>query len=272
MKKLLIRIILILSFLYVTFCGFFFFFQEELIFHPTKLDTNYIYKFNQKFEEINIKSDDGQILNGLLFKADSTKGVIFYLHGNAGALNTWGNIAPFYTYLGYDLFFLDYRGFGKSEGKIENQTQLFQDIQFAYDEIKRRYDEDKIIILGYSIGTGLAAYLASSNNPSLLILQAPYYRLTDVIQDICPIVPDFAVKYKLETYKYIEKCKNPIVIFHGDMDEVINYGNSVRLTKRMKDTDQFITLKGERHNSITENEVYKAEMIKILANKCTRDD
>ncbi|MFV0419528.1 MAG: hypothetical protein ACK5KT_12465 [Dysgonomonas sp.] len=64
MKKLLIRIILVLFFFYVAFCGFFFFFQEKLIFHPTKLDDNYVYQFNQKFEEINIKSEDSKILNG----------------------------------------------------------------------------------------------------------------------------------------------------------------------------------------------------------------
>lgn len=182
-------------------------------------------------------------------------------------MNTWGNLAPFYTDLGYDLFFLYYRGFGKSEGDIDNQVQLFEDVQSAYDEIKRRYDEDKIIILGYSIGTGLGAYLASSNEPSLLILQAPYYSLTNVIQNICPIIPEFAVKYKLETYQYLEKYKGPIIIFHGDRDNVINYKNSVRLSKKIKDTDLFITLKGEGHNSITDNDVYRSEMIKILSDK-----
>ena len=60
---------------------------------------------------------------------------------------------------------LDYRGYGKSEGAIHGQTQFHEDIQIAYDEIKKRYKESNIVVLGYSVGTGPAAYLASTNHP-----------------------------------------------------------------------------------------------------------
>lgn len=270
MKRLLVKVFLILILLYTIFCGFFYCFQEKFIFHPTKLDKDYTHKFNWDFEEINIRTNDKKSLNGLLFKADSTnstKGVIFYLHGNAGALNTWGNLSTFYTEFGYDIFFLDYRGFGKSEGNIDNQAQLLEDIQISYDEIKKRYNENKIIILGYSIGTGPASYLASTNNSHLLILQAPYYKLTNVIQDICPIIPEFIIKYKLETIEYIQKCKCPIVIFHGDADNVINHKNSVMLSKKLKSTDRFVTLNGIGHHYITDNEEYKVEMYRLLTDR-----
>jgi alpha-beta hydrolase superfamily lysophospholipase len=155
------------------------------------LDSDYKFTFDQKFEEISIKTTDNKLLNAILFEADSSKGVIFYLHGNAGALNTWGSVAKTYTNLNYDVFMLDYRGYGKSEGKIKGQSQIFQDIQAAYDKLKTYYSEDKIIILGFSIGTGLAAKVASTNNPRLLILQAPYYSLIDMKQRIFPIIPTF---------------------------------------------------------------------------------
>jgi len=70
---------------------------------------------------------------------------------------------------------LDYRGYGKSEGTINGQEQIFRDVQTVYDSLKHSYQENKIIVLGYSIGSGPAAKLASTNNPKLLILQAPYY-------------------------------------------------------------------------------------------------
>jgi pimeloyl-ACP methyl ester carboxylesterase len=91
--------------------------------------------------------------------------LIFYLHGNAGSLNTWGEVAKRYTELKYDVFMLDYRGYGKSEGSIHSQKQFHEDIQMAYDEMKKTYKESNIVVLGYSIGTGPAAKLASLNHP-----------------------------------------------------------------------------------------------------------
>ena len=264
MKNWLLRFGIIIVFLYILFCGLFYFFQERFIFYPTKLDKDYSFTFDQPFEEMNILTADGNALNGLLFKVDSAKGVVFYLHGNAGALNNWGRIAPVYTGLGYDVFFLDYRGFGKSEGTIDSQKQLLQDVQIAYDEIKKRYSEDKIVVIGFSIGTGPAAYLASENKPSKLILQAPYYSLTNVIQDFCLVIPSFVIKYKLETYEYLENCKVPITIFHGDKDRTIRHNNSVMLSKHLKENDNFITLYGEVHNGITENDVYRQRLAEIL--------
>lgn len=170
MNKNLLRILKIILAGYIILCGALFYFQESLIFFPQKLDKNYQFNFDQKFEELNIKTNDNVLLNGLLFKADSSKGLIFYLHGNTGSLSTWGNVAKTYTDLNYDVFMLDYRGYGKSEGSISSQNQLFVDLQTAYDAMKKRYSEDKIIVLGYSIGSGLAAQIASTNNPKLLIL------------------------------------------------------------------------------------------------------
>jgi len=264
MKKILLRILKIVIGLYIVLCGLLYFFQEKLIFFPKKLDKNYQFEFGQKFEEINISSTDSKKINGLLFKADSSKGLIFYLHGNAGCLSSWGEIAKTYTDLNYDVFIIDYRSYGKSEGEINGQEQLFQDNQTAYDELKKKYTEDKIIVLGYSIGTGLASKLASTNKPKLLILQAPYYNLTDMMKHTYSIVPTFLLKYKFATNEYLKNCKMPVVIFHGNQDEVIYYGSSLKLKKEFKDQDTLITLNEQGHNGMTNNEDYKTELKKIL--------
>jgi len=243
-----------------------YFFQEKLIFFPEKLDQDFKFNFDQKFEEISLKSKDNVLLNGLLFKADSSKGVIFYLHGNAGSLRSWGEVAKTYTDLNYDLFIIDYRGYGKSEGNIKNQFSLYQDMQLFYDFLKSKYDENKIIVLGYSLGTGLATKIASENNPKLLILQAPYYSFKDMMKNYFPVIPTFILKYKFPTNKFITNCKMPIVIFHGDCDEVIPYKFSLKLKPLIKKSDILITLKGESHNGITENSDYRSEIKKLLGN------
>ena len=145
---------------YILVCMFLFFFQEKLIFFPEKLDQNFKFSFDQQFEELNIQTKDNKLLNGLLFRSESSKGLIFYLHGNAGSLNSWGSVAKRYTTLNYDILILDYRGYGKSEGSIRSQKQFFEDVQSVYNEMKKRYEESKIVVLGYSIGTGAATFLA----------------------------------------------------------------------------------------------------------------
>ena len=264
MKKRIFKIFTTLIILYVSVCGLLFLFQEKLIFFPEKLNPDFHFSFDQNFEEINIKSQDGILLNGILFKSDSSNGLIFYLHGNAGSLRSWGRVAKTYTNLNYDVFMLDYRGFGKSEGSISNQGQLYNDIQIAYNKMKYVYNEKNIIVLGYSIGTGPATKIASTNNPKLLILQAPYYSLKDMMRHTYPIIPTYILKYKFETNKYLRSCKMPIVIFHGNQDEVIYYNSSIELKKLFKNTDRLITLNGQRHNGMTDNPDYRNEIQKIL--------
>jgi uncharacterized protein len=264
MKKILIRTLKLLIVFYILICIALFFFQEKMIFFPEKLNKNFRFGFEGNYEEISIQTADQKLLNGILFRSDTAKGLIFYLHGNAGSINSWGEVATTYTVLGYDVFLIDYRGYGKSEGSIRSQEQLFSDIQAVYDEMKKRYAEDKIVVLGYSIGTGLASKIASVNNPKLLILQAPYYSLTDMMRRTYPIIPTFLLKYKLRTEKFIRDCKMPIVLFHGNQDEVIPYNSSIRLKKLLKTTDTLIILEGQAHNGMTDNPEYKREIKRIL--------
>jgi uncharacterized protein len=264
-KRLFLGCLRILASFYLIACTLLFYFQEQLIFFPEKLEPNYTFSFDQRFQEANTSASDGKLLNSLLFKADSSNGVIFYLHGNGSSLRSWGTVAKTYTDLNYDVFMLDYRGYGKSEGSINGQEQLFQDIQTVYDALKAQYSEGKIVILGYSIGTGLAAKVASTNKPRLLILQAPYYSLSDMMQHIYPIIPSFILKYKLNTHDYLKKCSTPVVVFHGDQDEVIYYGSSLKLKEEFKRQDTLITLIGQGHNGMTENPDYKDQIQRILA-------
>ena len=264
MKNKVLKSLKIVVVLYLITCGLLYLFQERLIFFPQKLARNYQFSFNNLFEEINVAANDGILLHGLLFKADSSKGLIFYLHGNAGSLSSWGNVAETYTDLSYDVFMLDYRGYGKSEGSISNEEQVYQDIQTVYNELKKKYPEENTIVLGYSIGTGPAAKLASDNNPRLLILQAPYFSLTDMMRHSYAIIPTFILKYKFATNEYVSACKMPVVIFHGNQDAVIYYGSSIKLKEQFKRQDTLITLNGQGHNGMTYNEEYKTELKKIL--------
>lgn len=250
--------------IYVIIVSYVYFNQVGMVFQSARLPKDYQFKYYQKFEELNIKSFDGVKLNGLLFKAENSKGLVFYLHGNAGTLETWGKIATIYTSLGYDIFILDYRSFGKSEGEIENEEQLNKDVSVAYKTLSKKYPENKIIIAGYSIGSGLASILASENKPKALILQAPYYSFTELSSSKVPFFPNFMKKFSLETYEYLPKIKAPIYIFHGTQDQLIPYQNSVRLSKLLSPKDRFYPLKDQDHTSMNENGNYQKDLEIIL--------
>jgi len=250
--------------LYLIIIGLLYVNQESLFFHANKLDKNHQFSFVEKHQEVTIKTPDNINLHGLLFPVEKSKGLVFYLHGNAGTVDTWGKIASNYTNLGYDIFILDYRGFGKSEGEISSEEQLFSDISSAYNQLKKQYKEENIIITGYSIGSGMATYLASINKPKALVLQAPYYCLEDLATEKFPIVPNFVVKYKIPTFEFIKQVKCPIYIFHGDEDYVIPYDNSLKLKSILKSDDKLFPLVSQGHLGINDNEIFLSELKKIV--------
>jgi pimeloyl-ACP methyl ester carboxylesterase len=263
-RYIFLSLVTFFGIIYLLYVSYIYFNQAEMVFIANKLPNDYKFEFNQSFEEFNIPSYDGKKLNGLLFKVSNPKGLIFYLHGNAGSLDSWGNNAKIYTDLGYDIFFLDYRGFGKSEGKIKSQGQVFRDLNVIYDKIISKYKNKQKVIIGYSIGTGLATYLASIKNPDKLILQAPYYNFLEFSSTRAPYFPDFLKKFQFETNKYIIKIKAPIYIFHGNQDQLISIKNSVRLQKLLKPNDVFFELENQDHLGINENEDFQEKLKVIL--------
>lgn len=254
----------IITFIYLSYISYIYFNQEEIIFDSSKLTKDFKFQFDQEFEEINVASFDGKKINGLLFKAKESKGIVFYLHGNSGALDSWGNIASGYTDLGYDIFILDYRGFGKSEGRIENEQQVFKDISCVYKNILNRYEEKNVVIIGYSIGTGFATWLASKNNPKMLILQSPYYNFLEFSGTRVPYVPHMFKKFRIETNLFLENVKVPVFIFHGKNDNLIPIQNSERLTRLLRKGSCFYKLDNQGHLQMNENLDYKEKLKSLL--------
>ncbi|WP_295801487.1 alpha/beta fold hydrolase [uncultured Microbulbifer sp.] len=256
--------------IYAVICALFYFNQEKLIFHPVKLDSSYKFKFTHPFEEINLTTADGVNLNALLFKSDDPKGVVYYLHGNGGCLKGWGLNAGKFLENQYDVFMLDYRGYGKSGDSISSESQFFDDAELAYQELKKRYGEKHIIVLGYSIGTAAASKIAAENNPKNLILKAPYVNIRDLASNnslfkFVTYLPPQLLKYKFKNDLYLPQVKAPVILFHGADDKLIYPGSSEKLITLLKPTDQLFILPGVRHNNISRDATYRQEIKSILS-------
>jgi uncharacterized protein len=249
---------------YVAIAALFYYFQEFFIFHPSVTRDKYNYRFPVHFKELFFNTPGDGMIHGLHFFADNPKGIVFYLHGNAGSLKEWGWLYKDYTERGYDLLMIDYRSYGKSKGKLSEKT-LHSDAQLVYNYIKKTFSEDKIIIHGRSIGTGIAVKLASENHPKALIMESPYYNLKDVAQKAVPIVPvDLLLRYKLKSNEYITKVKCPVYIVHGTNDGVVPFKSGEKLYKIAGENAQFIPIDGGLHNNLSQFDAYHVLLDKIL--------
>ncbi len=230
--------------------GLLFVLQEKMIFFPEKLPQDYQFHFASAFEEIVVSSKDGTKLHSLYFPLDSAKALVVYFHGNAGSLRGWGAVAEEFLQHGYAVLVTDYRGYGKSEGKISKERHLYEDADAIYQYAKSIYPEEKILLYGTSLGTGIAAYLASSNQPGRLILQSPYYSFQDLAKTLYPLAPRFLLRYNLPVHKYLAKANMPIHIVHGTEDKIIPIAQSEKLKAEFPDID-FVRVPGGGHNNLS---------------------
>jgi hypothetical protein len=238
------------------------------LFKPEKLpkDFNFHYE-NQEIEEYNVETRDGAIINGLRFKTQNPKGVVFYLKGNSKSIKGWGKFAVDFTRHGYDVIMVDYRGFGKSTGK-RTQKAVKRDLQVIYNKIKENVSEKYIILYGRSLGSGFATKLASMNQPRMLILDAPYYSLSKVAKRYLPFMPlSVLIKFPMPTYKWLQYVQCPVHIIHGTDDKLIPFKTSLKLSKIKPKLTTLHSIIGGGHKNLNTFESYHKILEEVITTK-----
>lgn len=238
-----------------------------MIFHPEKLPENYKFTFPVKFEERYFRTRREILLNAVHFKVPNPKGVVMYFHGNKGSIAGWGLVYPDFIERNYDLIMYDYRGFGKSKGRIINAIALLKDALFITSKIRNEYQGKKIIYYGRSLGSGIAAYVASKKQPDALVLATPYFNFQDVVKHYYPFIPTkLILKYRLKTDKWIKLLDCPIFLIHGTKDELIPFESSIRLQKIKPEAD-LTTIIGANHSTYVDFDDYQKVLDRILGPK-----
>lgn len=245
-----------------------YFLQDYIMFKPEKLAKDFQFHYdNQEIEEYNVETRDGAIINGLRFMAKNPRGIVFYLKGNSKSIKGWGKFAVDFTRHGYDVFMVDYRGFGKSTGR-RTQKAVKRDLQLVYNQMKEKVSEKYIILYGRSLGSGFATKLASMNNPRMLILDAPYYSLTKMAKKFIPFMPlSLLVKFPMPTYKWLQYVQCPVHIIHGTDDKLIPYKTSIKLSKIKPEISRLYTIIGGGHKNLNTFESYHKMLDEIINTK-----
>ena len=266
-RKIIFRWLKWVLILYVFIGVALFFLQDYFLFHPVKLSRNYRYSFNTAFEETDIPFNKADTINMVKFlPADSVrKGVVIYFHGNKGNISRYAKFAENFTKHGYEVWMEDYPGFGKSVG-ARNENLLYQEAAKIYTMAAAKYNANQIIIFGKSFGTGIAAQLASVKNCRQLILETPYYSITDLFKCYAPIYPiSGMVNYSIPSNEFLQKVKVPITIFHGTDDGVIPYRCAAKLKAFLKPVDEFITIENGTHHNLNDFALFHQKLDSLLS-------
>jgi pimeloyl-ACP methyl ester carboxylesterase len=238
--------------------------QEYIFFHPWNdmIAHNKLKDINE-FKEINIKNDEVN-LNGWLWNIQNKKApLVIFFTGNAQ--NSSNTLLYYYesdnmknVFGDYNLMIVDYPGYGISKGKPSDDSMFVASKYiFEYASNMDEVDKDNIVIMGYSIGTGVASYCASVSDANGLILVAPYDKAlslyNDAIDSFHGSVASLA-KYSFDSAKYAESVSEPTLIFTSKSDEVINYSHSLDLAGHFSELDDVVILEGVNHNGYFSND------------------
>ena len=199
-----------------------------------------------KFQEINIPFE-GRSINGLKFSAAEPKGAILFFHGNFGDVSGWGAYGADFAALGYDFYIFDYPGYGK----ISSQDQLFASADAMSRYVLAQHLPRKLAMIGYSIGSGIAAQQAAKWDAARLILLAPYFSFERLAHEKIPFVPKFLIRYKIPTAEFLQAARGTqITLIHGAADELIPVQHCRDLAGFLKAGDLFYEIPDARHNGL----------------------
>ncbi len=205
-------------------------------------------------KDVSLRSADGTKLHAWWIDAplsrDTARRIAtLHLHGNAGNITHRGLSAQSIVGAGSSLLLLDYRGYGKSDGK-PSERGFYQDAEAAYDWLAAQgYAPQQIVIHGESIGSAVATRLATKRRCAGLILEAPFTSVQAVAGRVVPWVGPLLVR-GYNSIGIIKDAHAPLLIIHGDRDEIIAYEFGQELFRAANEPKSFWTISGATHNDL----------------------
>jgi uncharacterized protein len=214
--------IFVLGYLIFIFSSYIF--QRNLLYHP-KENNYYGDKLNVSIEKVKITTNDNiELLGWFHNKNLKDYKTILFLHGNAGSLENRIHKINHYKNMDINFLIFAWRGFSGNKGKPTEQG-LYEDARSAIRWLKlNNILEDKIIIYGESLGTGVATEIAQNKNFAGIILESPFTSMIEAGKENYPLLPvNFLLKDKYESNKKIKNINSPILIMHGKVDNIVPF-------------------------------------------------
>jgi len=232
--------------------------ESVTVFHPSHELSATPSQRGLDFENVTLRTKDHYLINGWLMKHPRAASTMLYFHGNAGNIaDRLDKISVFYN-LGLNVFIIDYRGYGKSQGK-PSEHGIYEDALAAYDYLAARPDiaRDKIWAYGASLGGAVAVDLSTKRHLACLIIDSSFSSAADMGKTIYPLIPSFFLQTKMDSSAKIKNITIPKLFFHSPEDRVVPIRLGRKLYEAAPSPKKFIeTSGGHNDNHVVTQEIW----------------
>lgn len=232
---------------------------KNFVYEPSKEMWADPSKADLAVEDVYFKASDGVKLNGWYIPADNAKLTILFCHGTGGNISGSLYTAKFLKQWGANVFMLDYRGYGRSEGS-PSEKGTYCDARAAWDWLvnTKHIRPDTIVIFGRSLGGSIATELATNVQPRGLWIESTFTSCTDVGARKAPRwIIKIICQYKYPTIENIKKVHCPVLVLHSPDDKIISYQFGQELFAAANEPKTFVTISGAHNDGFyTSGEKY----------------
>lgn len=226
-------------------------FEKRFIFFPDAQLVTTPAAVGLDYEEVYFSTDDGVRLHGWFVPASGARWTILWLHGNAGNIShRVDNLGQMHQRLRVNVFLFDYRQYGRSQGTI-SERGTYLDAQAALRTLRQRTDLDAqaIVLFGRSLGSAVAVDLAVHQPCRAVILESPFTSVSDMAARVVPLLPiGRLLQTRYDSLAKIPRLTVPLLILHGDRDDVVPIEQGQRLFAAANAPKTFYTIPGAGHN------------------------
>ncbi len=240
MKRITIILLTSITVGYFVLCALLFFFQRSFLYAPTP-ETKMSGSTSLSL------TNDGATIKIWSRPVESSEALI-YFGGNSEDVSN--NFLRFSALLpNHSLYFVNYRGYGGSTGS-PSEGALFSDALAVYDSIREKHAN--VSVIGRSLGSGVAVYLASNRKVDKLVLVTPYESIENIAKKRFPIFPvSLILQDKFDSASRVQNIRAKTIAIEAENDEVIPRANSDALTARFSAGQVVVkVVDGTNHNSI----------------------
>lgn len=266
MASLLIRLLTIAALSYAFLVVLLWLLQSRFIYYPgmgREIATTPS-AHGARYDDLTLETSDGERLNAWWVPAESPRGAVLLLHGNAGNISHRIHYALMFRRLGYSTLLLDYRGYGKSTGSpTEQGTYVDAESAWRWLTITRRVPERDIVVFGESLGGGVASWLAARHQVRALILASTFTSAVDLGSELYPFLPVRLVsRFRYNTLARLRDVRAPVLVVHSREDEIIPFRHGRRLFETAGEPKAMLELAGGHNQGLVFG---REEWVKALA-------
>jgi fermentation-respiration switch protein FrsA (DUF1100 family) len=226
-------------------------FQNALLYHPVAHIAYTPAAIGLKYEDVTVDSEDGVRIHGWFVPVSEARGTVLFSHGNAGNISGRLETIRILNKLKMNVLIFDYRGYGKSEGQ-PTEKGIYQDVLACWNFLvqQKNIPNEKIILMGRSLGGSVSAWLARQTAPAALILESTFTSAADLAQELYPWVPvRWLMHSEYPTADHLQQLSLPVLVLHSREDQLIPFHHGKELYERANDPKYFYEMDGDHGES-----------------------